>query len=130
MEQQTFNPDIHLNAGEQAALTQTAGTPGYTILHRILRAEVDRFVLNLINADAADEKDVYAKHLLAKSAAQFYQGVTERINEEVLQYTSAHRRVGKPQDVTESLLDIGEPASEQEDLENDEFLGEGIFDEQ
>lgn len=93
-------------------------------MHRIFRAEVDKFVLSLINADAANEKDVYARHILAKSAAQFYSGVTGRINEEVLQYTGSERNP-VPFDQTEGLLDIGDAMSAEE-IEN-EVLGEGIF---
>lgn len=125
MVNQTFNPDIVLDYAEQSALAATAATPGYKVMHRIFRSEVDKFILHLINANASDERDVLSRHYLAKSAAQFYHGVTARINEEVTQYTNGEKPNQVQQDATEGLLDIGERASTFDDLDEDLFLGEG-----
>lgn len=103
-----FEPEVVLNRSEQASLASLLGMPGYRIMHRLYRAEVDKFILHLINADERDSAGVIASHLLAKAAAQFYTAITSRVNEEVMQYTGAPQPGDKPQDVTEGILDIGD----------------------
>jgi hypothetical protein len=111
LENKEFNPDLQLEHGERAVLAATAATPGFVIMHRIFRSEVDKFLIALINADPANSKEVVSRQLLAKAAAQFYQAVTTRINEEVMLYTHAPRADDKPIDITEQVLDIGEVQS-------------------
>lgn len=129
MENQQFNPEVRLDHNERGLLASTAATEGYRIMHRIFRAEVDKFVLDLINTPPDNAKAVWAKHVLAKAAAQFYHQVTSRINEEVVQYTSAPRTTDTPTDATEHVLDMGEIASTFADVYNDRFPEEGIIDE-
>lgn len=117
----SYNPVIVLGRGEQAALAATVATPGYRILHRIHRAEVDKFIMRLINQSGADKDEVLAAFDLAKAAAMFYEATTTRVNEEVANYTSTET-VRLPEDVTEGVLDIGERASTVHDF--DSFLGE------
>lgn len=93
-----------------------------------MRAECDKFYLSMLNTSAGDEDEILAKFKLHKAAAQFYTGITARINEEVFSYTSTSRGADIPQDDTEGILDIGARASVPEDLEENS-LGEGIFDE-
>jgi hypothetical protein len=128
LENRTFAPEINLDRSEQAALAATVATPGYRIIHRIMKAEIDKFYLSFLNAPVGNDDEVLARHKLGKSAAQFYAGVTGRINEEVSQYTSASRANDRPFDETEGILDIGERASVESDLEENS-LGEGILDE-
>lgn len=134
METNTFNPDVILGHSERGQVAATVGSEGYRIINRIMRSEVDRFILDLINTAPASEKEVYAKHILAKAAAQFYEAVTNRLNHEIMQYTGAIRDTAPPVDVTNGLLDIGPNQSTFDDLQNDEllrddFLEEGNFDE-
>jgi hypothetical protein len=103
-----FEPDLTLEPQERALLAQLTVNPGYKIFHRICRSEVDKFIVQLINSDAAKTDEVLATHTMAKAAAMFYQGVTARINEEVLLYTGAPRESDKPVDITEGLLDLDE----------------------
>lgn len=107
-----FNPSISLDRGEQAQLLQCVATPGYKILNRIMRAEVDKFFLALLNTRAGLETDVLAAHKLAKAAAQFYEGVTERINEELIQFQNAPMSTDRPIDPTAAILDLGEYSRE------------------
>lgn len=119
MEAKGFSPDIQLEYTERALIAQTVATQGYAIIHRIMRSEVDKFIVNLINADEDDEQAIVAKHKLAKSAAQFYQAVTDRINHEVHQYVAATQQNGPPVDPTEGLIDMGAPPSTLRDVEAD-----------
>ena len=107
-----INPELQLEHGERAQLAAITAMEGYKILHRIMRSEVDKFFVALINAKPGDSKSVIASHLLAKAAAQFYQAVTNRINEEVTQYTAAPKVSDMPVDVTEGLLDLGDIAEQ------------------
>lgn len=112
MEINKFAPVIELTYTDQADLAALVATPGYRVLHKIMRSEVDKFILSLINTkvEGQDKDAVYNKFLLSKAAAQFYQQVTDRINGETLQYVSSqdHRA---PVDETEGILDLGERAS-------------------
>ena len=104
--QDQFNPDLRLEHEERALLVQLTAMPGYPILHRIFKAEVDKFIVHLINVPEADDEAVLAAHKLVKAAAQFYSGVTNNINEQVLEYTGAMVPGKKAVDVTEGILDI------------------------
>lgn len=101
-----FEPQIALEHDERASLAQMAAMPGYKILHRLLRSQVDMFVISLVNVSAADPDDVLAAHQMAKAAAQFYDGITNVVNEEILAYTGAPRPGDKPIDSTEGILDL------------------------
>ena len=85
--------------------------PGYKVLHKIFRSEVDKFFVALANANSAKPEEVVTAQILYKSAAMFYQGVTNHINEEVMAYTHAPRSGAPPIDMTEGLLDLGEYAN-------------------
>lgn len=122
MEITGFNPDIVLEYNERALVVQTVATPGYAIINRIMRSEVDKFIVDLINAPENDDKTVVARHKLSKAAAQFYTAVTGRVNYEIQQYTAAQGGSGKPVDLTEGVIDIGDPASTIDDFEIDEQI--------
>lgn len=103
-----FEPDPRLDIGDRVLLAQMVAMPGYKVFNRICRAEVDKFVINLVNCDPARPEEVQAAHLLAKAAAQFFQGITNTVNEEILQYTAAPHVGDTPIDVTEGVLDIAD----------------------
>lgn len=111
----SFNPDLRLDHGDRALLGQLTVMPGYKIMHRIFRSEVDKFFVALINADPAEPEQVVSKQLTAKAAAMFYEQVTNRINEEVMQYTNAPRANATPVDMTEGILDLLSMASLEEE---------------
>lgn len=110
----SFNPDLILDHGERAQLGQLTVMPGYKIMHRIFRSEVDKFFVALINADPAAPEQVVSKQLTAKAAAMFYEQVTSRINEEVMMYTNTPRPGAAPIDITEGMLDLSDLALEEE----------------
>lgn len=103
-----FNPELELDHQERGLLTQVTTMPGYLIMHRIFRSEIDKFFVKLLNADPANGNEVVAAQLTAKAAAQFYEGVNKRINEEIVQYLGAPRYNAEPQDMTEGVLDLGD----------------------
>lgn len=109
-----FAPELSLDRVDRAHLVQIATTEGFRVLQRIMRTEVDRFILAGINADPADEAEVLSAHRMAKAAAQFFQGVTDRINEEILQFNSAAMANDAPIDVT-AALDLGDIAGQLEE---------------
>lgn len=118
MEDASFEPDVQLEYGERSHLAAWAAMPGHQIYHRLARAEVHKFIVHLINADSANREEIYSRHLLSKAAAQFYEGLTKRVNNEVYQYTAAPRASDKPVDATENVLDIGEIAERFENFPN------------
>lgn len=107
-----FEPEIELDHHERAALALIASEEGYKILHRIIRSEVDKFVVDLINA--TDDADVLEKHRISKVAAQLYQGWTNHVNHEIQNYSAAVQRMGPPIDPTDGMLDFGRTASRDE----------------
>lgn len=108
-----FDPDLRLDYLEKAHLHQVYAMPGYHVMHRLFRSEVDKFIVALINTDPSEPEKVITAQLLAKAAAQFYTGITNRINEEIVQYTAAPRAGDKPVDLTEGMLDMETLAEEE-----------------
>ncbi len=104
----TFEPELALTHIERAHLVSMASTEGFHILNRIMRSQVDKFVMAQTNTDPVNETAVLSAHRMAKAAAQFYQMFTDRVNEEMLQYSHAPKAGDKPVDVTEGLLDLGD----------------------
>lgn len=84
-----------------------AAMPGFKVFQMICRSEIDKFNVALINARPSEVKEVLAAHLLVKAAAQFYAGITDRINEEIVQYTGTAGPALEPADPTEGMLDLG-----------------------
>lgn len=109
-----FNPELELDHHERAALALMASEEGYKILHRIIRSEVDKFVVDLINATGEDTAEVLEKHRISKVAAQLYEGWTRHVNHEIQNYSAAVQRLGPPIDPTEGMLDFGRVASRDE----------------
>lgn len=109
VEKRAIEPEIELGHGERAQLTALTTMEGYKILHRIMRSETDKFIVAAINSNVGESDDVLAKKLRhAKAAAAFYTAVTNRVNEEVMQYTQAPKANDKPLDVTAQIFDLGE----------------------
>lgn len=103
-----FEPEIILDHTQRSEVANTVLTPGYQHINRIMRAEVDKVIIDLINVDEDDDALVLAKHKLSKAAAQFFQRVVNRINHEVEVYRSTIAEVGEPVDMTEGIIDLGE----------------------
>jgi hypothetical protein len=101
---------------ERAHLAVWLTEASFKIVKKLLEDEVKRFNISLINASNPEE--VVVRHGYAKVAAQIYQGLINRINEEVMIYTKAPRASDKPIDATESLLDLDAFAEATADLPN------------
>lgn len=102
-----FNPELQLEHNERGQLAQLLAMPGYQIMHKVFRAEVDKFFVALINADPAESNDVIAKQITAKAAAQFYTAITDRLKNEVVDYISTAPQMAEVmKDATAELLDI------------------------
>jgi hypothetical protein len=115
-----FEPVIELTDLERVELVQTCATSGFKVIHRILRSEVDKFVVAHMNVPVEDKDLAYARFVQSKTAAQIYQGMTDRINLElsVAVARSKEGQIEEVGDTTEGLLDIGEASSGMDDLPN------------
>lgn len=102
-----FNPDLMLDHNERGLLAQLLSMPGYEVMHKVFRSEVDKFFVALINADPANTNEVVAKQITAKAAAQFYTAITGRLKNEVVDYVSSAPRLPEViRDITDDLLDF------------------------
>ena len=110
MEAVAFNPEVQLSHDARAQLAHTMATPGFILVNKIMRAEVDKFIIRLIKVDETDENAVLASHRLSKAAAMFYQLVIDRLNSEVQQFMYEATEPSKPSDPTAGLIDLGESA--------------------
>lgn len=123
LEQTRFNPEYELDHNDRMQLAGIYSQPGFQILQRICGSEVDKFYIKLVNTESDDTAGVLAAHKMYKAAAQFYEGLVRRINEEMIQFTGTVVHNDKPEpDVTEGTLDFGEFASKVEDLPNVNFF--------
>lgn len=128
-----FNPEVILSHDQRAQLAHTIATPGFVFINAIMRSEVDKFVIDLINVDENDEKGVVAKHRLSKAAAQFYQLVINRVNAEAQQFMHDSGSPSEPIDPTEGMIDLGEysePSDEPIDLLEGLELNEQLVEEE
>ena len=128
-----FNPEVMLSHDERAQIAHTMATPGFIHINRIMRVEVDKFAIDLINADEDNDKMVLARHKMSKAAAQYYARVVSRINSEAQQFMREAGNPTEPTDPTEGLIDLGEfvnaeePESFLEGLElNEQLLEEEL----
>ena len=112
----SIDANHELSGIERAHLSVLVTTDGFKIMQKLMEDEVKKFNLLLINASNTD--DIIAKHNLAKAAAQFYQGVIDRVNQEVLVYHKAPKSTDKPLDMTSGLLDLGDMADTLADVPN------------
>ena len=127
-----FEPVIELTDLERVELVQTCATSGFKVIHRILRSEVDKFVVAHMNVAVEDKDLAYARFVQSKTAAQIYQGMTDRINVE-LSIAVARSKEDQTEvvgDSTEGILDLGEIAASNVpnflgDYQDDDML-EGI----
>lgn len=109
MEAAAFNPEVRLNHEQRGQIAHTIASPGFVYINQIMRSEVDKFVLDLINVPEDNDAMVIAKHKLSKAAAQFYQLVISRLNAESSQFVRDASESSAPmEDPTEGLIDLGE----------------------
>lgn len=122
-----FEPEFSLEHSDRAMVAQTVASPGWKVINRILRSEVDKYLIALININESDDKAIVAAHKLSKAAAQVYTAAMARINHEVNQFIAVSGPPTEPVDMTEGLIDLGPASSTLADLDYDnQSLEEGI----
>jgi hypothetical protein len=122
VQENSFDPEVIISSNEQAALMLMSASEGFKVFNRIMRGELDKLIMSLINEPGNDDEMVLNKHKLAKSAAIFYDGIINRVNHEIAIYASQNTD-SKPVDSTAHLIDLGPDASTQDDIENDIEFG-------
>jgi hypothetical protein len=111
-----FNPEVNMSHDQRGQIAHTIASPGFVHINQIMRAEVDKFVIDLINVPEDNDAMVVAKHKLSKAAAQFYQLVINRLNSEANQFIRDASESSAPiVDPTEGLIDLGEHAQAGDD---------------
>jgi len=93
---------------------------GFSVMQKIMRQKCEDYKTVLMNSDPADHAAVLAAHVMAKSAAQFYESVAQDINEMVAMYQVAHTQQA-PQDMTEGALDIDNGHQKFEEYQEEQF---------
>lgn len=111
-----FAPEIELSDTARTQIAQTITTPGFHYINLIMRTEVSKFAMDLVNSEEGDDKAVLAKHKLSRAAALFYARVISRINSEAQLGSSNLAGEEVPSDPTEGIIDIGPSASTENDL--------------
>lgn len=111
-----FVPELEFQPHEQAEITQTISSAGWKHIQRLFDHECTKFILDTINTPSEHTDEVIEKHRCAKVAAQLYEGGVQRINNEVGQYIGSRKALDVEADVTESVLQMGPPASTSDDL--------------
>ncbi len=114
MEAVAFNPVVNLTHDQRGQVAHTIATPGFLLVNRIMRSEVDKFIIDLINVPEGDDVSVVAKHKLSKAAAQFYELVISRLNFEAGLFMRESSG-GVPSDPTEGMIDLGEYSHGEDD---------------
>ena len=95
---------MELSMNEKAVLASYTHTDGFKLFCQIMKDEVLKFNSALLVATKDD--DVINAHKLASAAAKFYEGILNRVDSEVTEYTQTPRADDPPQDLMAGLLDI------------------------
>jgi hypothetical protein len=93
---------------ERAHLATWLTEDSFPIVQKLMEDEIKKFNLNLINS--SKEADIIHNHHLAKAAAAFYQGLINRINQEIFIYRNSTKKGDKPVDATEAVLNLDDIA--------------------
>ena len=75
--------ELKLDDTDRSVLSAYVKQQGFDILQKLMEDQVRRFNFKLLDTDPSDERKVLAAHYLAKSVAQFYQGLIERLEQEL-----------------------------------------------
>ena len=71
--------ELNLTDEERGVLSASVKQRGFEILQRIMEDQVRKFNFALLDTDPAKQEAVLAAHYLAKSVAQFYTSLIEKI---------------------------------------------------
>jgi hypothetical protein len=75
--------ELKLDDQDRSLLSSYVKQQGFDILQKLMEDQVRKFNFKLLNTSPADEREVLAAHYLAKAVAQFYQGLMERLEQEL-----------------------------------------------
>lgn len=97
-------PEYRLSDSERTHLVGLGTQPGFQVIVNICESEVEKFKVDMINADPTKPEEVLAKHNIAKAAAMFWARVAARINSEQQLYLGQKQLNEVQPDVTADLL--------------------------
>lgn len=120
-DEKAYFPEIELTQDDRAQLMQTISSPGQAVFNRIFKSVVDGYTTHLLNSPEGNRDVAYERLLMSKIAAQLFTALVKRINDEVetFRVVASQANPQVPQDDTERILNIGDPASTFEDLDDD-----------
>ncbi len=120
-DEKAYFPEIELTQDDRAQLMQTISSPGQAVFNRIFKSVVDGYTTHLLNSPEGNRDVAYERLLMSKIAAQLFTALVKRINDEVetFRVVASQSNPQVPQDDTERILNIGDPASTFEDLDED-----------
>ena len=75
--------ELKLDDADRSLLSAYVKQQGFDILQKLMEDQVRKFNFKLLDTSPADERKVLAAHYLAKAVAQFYQGLIERLEQEL-----------------------------------------------
>lgn len=111
-----IDPDLTLTSQERGELRTMTQLRGYEHLQRLALAECARFDVQLKNVEPSSanyEQELRQYHALAKAASQMWQGLMQRVVEEVSALEMEKKRSKKLTDLT---VDDIEPDPTEETL--------------
>src|SRR5215475_8239863 len=93
-----------LSDTERGQLIGLSKLPGFEVFKNVCEEELEEMRIELLNVSSADEKNIIAKHNMAKAATMFYARVMERITHEEGVFGSQVQEKTVQPDLTEALL--------------------------
>lgn len=78
-----YLPELELTEEEIASMGGIISHPGFQAYQKVWRHIVSLFAVKAMNTEQSDRDLVLARHNAARVAAQLYQGVTNRVNQEI-----------------------------------------------
>jgi hypothetical protein len=89
---QSVNVSFSLDSRQRQVLSAFIQQEGWDIMQKLMESEVREFNVAVANTPVSKPDDVLAKHKVAVAASQFYQGLINRVREELglHNYQAAH----------------------------------------
>lgn len=103
-----FDPEYVPDAAECSSLTSITKMPGYGVQHKILKSVVDKFLVELREANTADATECVERIRRSQISAEIYQLMVDRVNTYVSAYTIAEDAAATSvlPDETADILDM------------------------
>ena len=106
-----FLPELNLTEDDLSSLAGIISHPGFAAYQKIWKHVVSTFAVKTINTEQSDKELVLARHNASRVAAQLYQSVTNRVNQEIQDFVQS-RPSDKPINPT-SFLDLGDSVEDE-----------------